>query len=191
MANAQTDVAKMGTRRGMLNLKSPGESLIFMMSVLVLLTSLVDLFVNRLLFRAGPEVLAHLDFDATGLAIFGAISLNLEQLALFILVGSSAFLLIRDGRRLSRAVGLMLVIPIACSALLYAPLPDVVAWAVSAMIVLSSAVVVVGLASSRVLAAIRESGPTRFATVAFMLLLASGFLLPFYYRFSLLVGAAG
>jgi hypothetical protein len=165
--------------------------LILMMSVVVLMTSLVDLFVNRLLFRAGPEVLAHLNFDATGLAVIGAINLNLEQLALFILVGFSAYMLIRNGRRLERLVGLILVIPVVCSALLYAPLPDAVAWAVSVMIILSSALVAVCLATSRAILGARERRLSGSVTVVFMATLALSFLLPFYYRLSLLVGAAG
>lgn len=63
----------------------------FALSFLVLVTSLVDLFVNRLLFRAGPSVLSAIQVPGVYyMAVVGAISFNFEQLVLYVILGCAA-----------------------------------------------------------------------------------------------------
>ncbi len=172
------------------NWKNSLGRIAFTLSILVLFTSLIDLFVNRLLFRAGPEVLAHVSFPGvSGFAVFGRISFTFEQIVLFVILGSAAIVLIREREDLSRRLGLLLVPQLAAAALLYAPLPMELAWGLSMILVIVTGIAVFGLIALRVS---KNHGLTRMQLAGegtFLLSLALSFFFPLYYRMSLLLGA--
>ncbi len=163
----------------------------YLLGLLILVTSLVDLFVGRLLFRAGPEVLSHVGFDASSLAVFSRVSFTFEQLALFVFLGISAFLMIGATGRAQRLLGLSLV-PQAVSALaLYFGLPMYLEWGLSLLLVLLTAAVVVGLVLWR---GTTLGSPIRRESAAerlFLAGLAASFVLPTYYRLSVLLSPVG
>lgn len=156
---------------------------------MILVTSLVDLFLNRLLFRAGPDVLGHLPvFNPFLLALVGRISVTLGLLTLFLVLTAVAVLFLYQGRPVSRVLGFLLLAIAACSGVLYAPLGEAQSWAVSAFLVLIVGVTVSVLAWLRVREA-RLKG--RFALALLLGCLVMSFLFPLYYRMYLLLGAAG
>jgi hypothetical protein len=166
------------------------RSVVYLLSFVILFTSMIDLFVNRLLFRAGPEVLGHVQLiDVGNLAAVGRISLTLEQLALFVTIGSAMFLLLGERSLLPKLLGALLIPILACSALLYAPLPASEPWVVSAMLIIATATTISGLGVLRALG--RFKGLLRrqqLSLGAFLIFLLLSFLFPFYYRMYLILG---
>ncbi len=165
--------------------------IVYYLSVVILATSMIDLFVNRLLFRAGPEVLTHMPFDAFYLALIGRVSLTLEQLLLFVALASATVILLRDGRNLFRVLGALLISIVACSALLYFSLPADLLWWISTLLVFSVALIIVGLGWFRVMGDRQLPTRKRVPITGFLTCLVLGFIFPLYYRMYLLVGAAG
>jgi hypothetical protein len=163
--------------------------LAFILSVIVAFTSLMDLFVNRLLFRAGPEVLAHMEVPGISeLALVGRISFTFEQMALYVILGSAAILLASEGDVLRRYLGLLIVPQLVCAAVLYFSIPMGLAWGVSIMLVLVTGIEVLGLLSMRALRRERLTGKQVMVQRIFLLTLALAFVFPIYYRVALLLG---
>lgn len=155
------------------------------LSVIVAFTSLLDLFVNRLLFRAGPEVLTHMEIPGlTELAVIGRISFTFEQIALYLILGSAAMLLASEGEVLHRYLGVLIIPQLVCAALLYFSIPLGLAWGVSMLLVLVTAVEVVGLLWIRALGKESLTGKQRAVQRAFLSALALCFIFPIYYRIS-------
>lgn len=164
--------------------------LAFILSVIVAFTSLIDLFVNRLLFRAGPEVLTHMQVPGVSqLAVVGRISFTFEQMVLYVILGSAVVLLASEGGVLQRCIGLLLVPQLACAALLYFSIPLWLAWGVSMMLVLVTGAEVVSLLLMRALSRADSTGNRLVVERTFLAVLALSFLFPIYYRASLLLGA--
>jgi hypothetical protein len=164
--------------------------LAFVLSVIVAFTSLMDLFVNRLLFRAGPEVLTHMQVPGLSeLAIVGRISFTFEQMVLYIILGSAAILLASEGELLSRYLGLLIIPQLVCAALLYLPIPLGLAWGVSLLLVLVTAVEVLGLLLMRALMEQSLSAKQLAVQRVFFSTVALSFLFLIYYRVSLLLSA--
>jgi hypothetical protein len=160
----------------------------FLLSALVLGTSLLDLFVNRLLFRAGPEVLKEISFPGISeIAVLGRIAFTFEQFVLYLILGAAAVLLFRERSALSRNLGFMLFPQMACAALLYLPLSQGLSWDLSMFLVLLTGAEVFGLIFLRARGdkstSLREAAGAHFFEIA----LAIGFLLPLYYRVSILL----
>jgi hypothetical protein len=160
----------------------------FLLSAFVLATSLLDLFVNRLLFRAGPEVLKEVSFPGISeVAVIGRISFTFEQFVLYLILGGAAVLLFRERSALPRNLGFLLFPQLACAALLYLPLSQALSWDLSMMLVLITGAEVFGLILLRAKTSqglnAREFAGARFFQVA----LALGFLLPLYNRVSILL----
>src|SRR5271169_214017 len=133
-----------------MNAKESLGRIAFALSFLVLVTSLLDLFVNRLLFRSGPSVLQAIQVPGIYyVAVIGAISFNFEQLVLYVILGCAAVVLVRGSGVLPRSLGLLLIPQLASAALLYTPLSLDVAWSVSAILIFSTAVLVFGLIAYR------------------------------------------
>jgi hypothetical protein len=173
-----------------MNLSNSLRKLAFGLSVTVAFTSLLDLFVNRLLFRAGPEFLAHVQFPGVSQsAVVGRISFTFEQMTLYVVLGSAAILLAGQHAVLSRCIGLLLVPQLACAALLYLPLPLGLAWAASLLLVLVTGLEVVSLLLMRALKAAGAPGKRLVAEFVFLSALALSFIFPIYYRIALLLGA--
>ena len=164
--------------------------LAFILSVIVAFTSLMDLFINRLLFRAGPEVLAHMEIPGLSeLAVIGRISFTFEQMVLYVILGSAAILLASEGEVLPRCLGLLIVPQLVCAALLYFSIPLGLAWGVSMLLVLVTGIEVLGLLLMRALRKESLTGKQLAVQRAFLLTLALCFIFPIYYRVSLLLGA--
>ncbi len=164
----------------------------FILSVFVLVTSMMDLFVNRLLFRSGPEMFAHIEIpELPAVAAIGAISLTFEQMILYVILGSVAVMLVRQSETLPRYLGLLLVPQIFSAALLYLSLPLAVTWGLSMILVLATAAQVVGLISFRSSKMGDASRGRRIAEVLFLGMLGLSFLFPIYYRVSELIDSIG
>jgi hypothetical protein len=161
----------------------------FSMAVLVLFTSMVDLFFNRLLFRAGPEVLSHMNFDLGALAVVGRISFTFEQLSLFVILGVVAMLMSDSRNGLSRALGLLLLPQLVCGALLYFSLPIALQWGLTTILVSVTWIEIVGLAWLRLSGRPGDFGRHKIGEWAFFLSLVLAFSLPLYYRLSMVLGA--
>ena len=163
----------------------------FGLSVIVVLTSMVDLLVNRLLFRSGPETLAHLDVPGLSeIAAAGRITFTFEQVAVFIILGATAFLLLRNkGASPSRLA--MLILPqLATAALLYLSLGPELVWDLSLSLLSVTTVLILGFIGSRYRVA--PGRPRRsLGERVFLLSLAATFGLVLYYRASVLVGSVG
>jgi hypothetical protein len=163
-------------------------SVAIVLSVFVMATSMIDLFVNRLLFRAGPEVLREMSFPGIStVAVLGSISFNFEQFILYVILGGAAVLLFRERSLLSRNLGFLLIPQLASAALLYLPLSQALSWAFSMALVLLTGVEVFGLIilrarTSRGLSG-RELAGARFFEVA----LGAAFFLPLYSKVSVLL----
>ncbi len=158
----------------------------FTLSVAVVMTSLIDLLVNRLLFRSGPETLSHLYVPGLPeLAAAGRISLTFEQAAVFLILGGAAFVVLRENRAGAARASMLIWPQLATAALLYLPLQPEVSWALNVSLLSVSAVIIMWLLVSRV-----RSRARRFEKM-FLVSLASTFGLVFYYRAGLLVGSAG
>ena len=163
----------------------------FVLSTIVLFTSLMDLFVNRLLFRAGPEVLTHMQIPGISvIAIVGRISFTFEQLALYVILGAAAVIMIRGSKGLARQLGVLLILQLGCAGLLYLSLPVWLAWGASILLVVLTGVEVFGLIQIRALAAGRPSRKWLASEKLFFLALALSFFFPLYYRASILLGTA-
>jgi hypothetical protein len=160
----------------------------FLLSVFVVATSMLDLFVNRLLFRAGPEVLKEVSFPGISVvAVMGRISFTFEQFILYVILGGAAMLLFRERSALARNLGFLLVPQLASAAFLYLPLSQALSWELSMLLVLLTSVEVFGLIllrvrTSRALSR-RELAGARFFEVA----LALAFFLPLYNKSSVLL----
>ncbi len=153
---------------------------------------MVDLFVNRLLFRSGPETLAHLSIPGLPeLAAAGRISLTLEQIAVFIILGGAAVVLLRGWGSRPNLPGLLLLPLLATAGLLYFPLQPELVWALNMTLLALSILLVIGLTASRFLKASGKAGPANVPERAFVLTLALTFSLIFYYRAGVLIGSAG
>jgi hypothetical protein len=173
-----------------MNWQSSFGRLAFILSIIVAFTSLIDLFVNRLLFRAGPEVLAHMEIPGLSeLAVVGRISFTFEQMALYVILGSAAILLVSEGDVLPRYLGLLIAPQLVCAALLYFPIPMGLAWGVSMLLVLVTGIEVLGLLLIRALRRESSTGKQLAVRRAFLLTLALCFIFPIYYRASLLLSA--
>jgi hypothetical protein len=160
------------------------------LGIVVLITALVDLFVTRLLFRAGPDALSTVDPTSTFyLAVVGRIAVNLEQFLIFAFIIVMTFLLLREAQPLSRMLGVLLLTVAACSAVLYAPLVAEQAWAVSALLVLVAAAVVPTLAYQYLTTHRELSRRLRFTFSLLLVSLVLSFTFPLYYRLYLLFGA--
>ncbi len=162
------------------------------LSAAVVLTSLVDLLVNRLLFRSGPETLAHLSVPGLPeLAAAGRISFTFEQVAVFLVLGGAAYVVLREDRVRSNRAALLIWPQLATAALLYFPLEPEVTWALNLSLLLVSALLIFWLAGARLMARrVGGAGPTQFER-AFLISMASTFGLILYYRAAVLVGSAG
>jgi len=164
--------------------------LAFVLGVIVAFTSLFDLFVNRLLFRAGPEVLAHMEIPGLSeLAVIGRISFTFEQMVLYVILGSAVFLLASEREVMPRFVSLLIVPQLVCAGLLYFSIPRGLAWGVSMLLVLVTGVEVLGLLLMRALGKESLTGKQIAVQRVFLLTLALCFIFPIYYRVSLLLGA--
>jgi hypothetical protein len=162
------------------------------LGIAVLITSLLDLFITRLLFRAGPDVLANVDPASTlYLAVAGRIAVNLEQFLIFAFIGVMTFMLLRETQQIPRILGVLLLTIVACSAVLYAPLAADQAWAVSTLLVLVAAGVVPVLAYQYLTAHRELSRRLRLTFSALLVSLVLSFTFPLYYRMYLLFGAVG
>lgn len=160
----------------------------FLLSVIVVGTSMLDLFVNRLLFRAGPEVLKDVSFPGiSDTAVIGRISFTFEQLVLYLILGGAAVLLFRERNALSRNLGFLLVPLLASAALLYLPLSQAMAWELSTLLVLLTAVEVFGLLILRARSSQGLNSRERFGTRLFEVALGVAFFLPLYNRLSVLM----
>jgi hypothetical protein len=160
----------------------------FLLSAIVVATSMLDLFVNRLLFRAGPEVLKEVSFPGiSNVAVIGRISFTFEQFILYVILGGAAVLLFRERGSLSRNLGFLLVPLLASAALLYLPLSQALSWDLSMLLVLLTGVEVLGLILLR--ARTTRDLPARELAGAriFQLTLALAFSLPLYARVSVLM----
>lgn len=166
-------------------------SVVFQLSIVLVSISLIDLFVNRLLFRAGPEVIAQLNFDSTSLAVVGRISLTVEQMILFVIVGSTAVLMFQKGARSLRFLSAGLVSTAVCSALLYGPLPGQFAWTVSILLIISTLFTILGLSYLRISAKELEDKRERRFLVVFLVLVVMSFFFALYYRAYSLAGPFG
>lgn len=161
---------------------------IYFLSLVVLVSSLVDLFLNRLLFRAGPDVLSHLQFfNPFLLGLVGRISVTLGELTLFLLLGAAAILLLNKNGFPLRLLGFLLLAIEACSAVLHAPLAGAQSWAVSTFLVLINGLTIALLALLRV----KGSSRGQFALMGLLTCLVMSFLFALYYQIYLLFGAAG
>ena len=154
----------------------------------VLATSMLDLFVNRLLFRAGPEVLSDVSFPGIAdTAVIGRISFTFEQFVLYLIMGGAAFMLFHERRALARNLGFLMFPQLVCAALLYLPLSASEAWQASMLLVLLTAAEVFGLiylkATSNGDLTKKELLGSRFFQVS----LAVAFFLPLYTRVSVLL----
>jgi hypothetical protein len=148
----------------------------------------LDLFVNRLLFRAGPEVLGAVQVPGLAtLATMGRVSFTFEQFVLYVILGGAAVLLLRESGALSRNLGFLLVPQLASAALLYLPLSAALSWDLSMLLVLLTGVEVIGLL---ILLAKAGTGPGshRLASARFFqVALALAFFFPLYNRVSVLM----
>jgi hypothetical protein len=164
----------------------------FILSVLVLFTSMLDLFVNRLLFRSGPEMFAHIQIPGLAdVSAIGAISFNFEQMILYVILSSAAVILVRQSEAFPRYLGLVLVPQMISAGLLYLSLPLEVVWALSMVLVLTTGVEVFGLIAFRSSKPGAVKGSRRVAEMLFLGMLGLSFLFPIYYRLSTLIGSIG
>jgi len=162
------------------------------LSLVILLTSLIDLFINRLVFRAGPDVLSHImNASAFYLALVGRISLTIEQFLLFVVLASATFLLLHERRIFPRVLGVSLMAIVVCSALLYAPLSIGRAWSISVLLVMAAGVTVIGLACFDIARHSRLAMKQRLALMLFLVCLVLSFIFPLYFRMYLLMGSSG
>ena len=160
----------------------------FLLSAFVLATSLLDLFVNRLLFRAGPEVLKEVNFPGISeVAVIGRISFTFEQFVLYLVLGGGALLLFRERSALSRNLGFLLFPQMACAALLYLPMPAALSWDFSMLLVVLTGAEVFGLIFLKARNSQGSTGTELAGARFFQVALALGFLLPLYYRVSVLL----
>ncbi len=160
----------------------------FLLSAFVLATSMLDLFVNRLFFRAGPEVLKEMSFPGiSDVAVIGRISFTFEQFVLYVILGAAAVLLFRERSALSRNLGFLLVPQLASAALLYLPLSQALSWELSTLLVLLTAVEIFGLILLRGRMSQGLSGRELAGTRFFQVSLALAFFLPLYSRLSVLM----
>lgn len=158
------------------------------LSLVLLFTSIIDFFITRLVFRAGPDVLRHMETSAIYLALVGRISLTIEQFVLFIVLALSTILLLYEERYGSRGLGVLFSIMVFCSALLYAPLAGDQAWLISAILVLVAMIIVLGLAWLDISRHRGLSGRQRLMLIVFLGCLMLSFIFPLYYRMYLLIG---
>jgi hypothetical protein len=166
--------------------------IIHYLSLVILFTSLIDFFINRLVFRAGPEVLSRImDVSAFYLALVGRISLTIEQLLLFVVLASAILLLLHERRILPRVLGILLMAFVACSALLYAPLSIDGAWSISVVLVVIAGIMIIGLAFLNVTRHIKLPMKQRLALILFLVCLVLSFIFPLYFRMYLLLGSSG
>ncbi len=157
----------------------------FSLSVVVVMTSLVDLLVNRLLFRSGPETLSHLYVPGLPeLAAAGRISFTFEQAAVFLILGGAAYVVLRENRAGATRAALLIWPQLATAALLYLPLQPEVSWALNVSLLSVSALLIMWLLASRV------RSKARGYEKVFLVSLATTFGFVFYYRAGLLVGSA-
>jgi hypothetical protein len=164
---------------------------IFQLSVVLVSISLVDLFVNRLLFRAGPEVISQLNFDSTSLAVIGRISLTVEQFILFVVIGLTVMLMFQEGTRSLRLLSIGLASIAVCSGLLYGSLPGQMGWAVSVLLIVATLATISGLAYRRISTREWESRRERRVLQGFLILVVASFFFPLYYRAYSLAGPLG
>jgi len=175
-----------------LNMRDSLGRVAFVLSFLVLVTSLLDLFVNRLLFRAGPEMTAEIHVPGLStVAAVGAISFNFEQLVLYVILGCAAVVLMRESAALPRSLGLLLVPQLASAALLYMPLSLDLAWVFTAVLIFSTAAMVFGLIALRLSRGASLSGRQAAFERVFFLALAASYFFPLYFRVSSLLGSVG
>ena len=173
-----------------MNAKESLGRIAFALSFLVLVTSLLDLFVNRLLFRSGPSVLQAIQVPGLYyIAVIGTISFNFEQLVLYVILGCAAVVLVRGTNILPRSLGLLLLPQLASAALLYLPLSLDVAWSVSAILIFSTAVLVFGLIAYRLSQGADLNRKQRSVERVFFLALGVSYFFPLYYRVSSLLGS--
>jgi hypothetical protein len=159
-----------------------------LLSVFVLASSLLDLFVNRLLFRAGPEVLSEVNFPGiSDAAVIGRVSFTFEQFVLYFILGGAALLLFRERNALSRNLGLLIFPQLACAALLYLPLSEALSWDLSMLLVLLTAAEIFGLILLKARASRGLNGREFGGALFFQVALALGFFLPLYFRVSVLL----
>ena len=164
----------------------------FALSFLVLVTSLLDLFVNRLLFRSGPSVLQAIQVPGIYyVAVIGAISFNFEQLVLYVILGCAALVLVRGSGALPRSLGLLLLPQLASAALLYLPLSLNLAWSLTAILIFSTAVMIFGLIAFRMSKGAGLSRRQLTVERVFFLALGVSYVFPLYYRISLLFSSVG
>ena len=162
---------------------------VYFLSLVVLVSSLVDLFINRLLFLRGPDVLGHLSvFSPFLLGLVGRISLTVGLLTIFLLLAGAAVLLLHEERFGSRVCGFLLIVIMACAAVLHAPLGEAQSWAISVFVLL----IVGGTVSLFALLRIKKTSPRgRFAPTLLLTCLVMSFIFALYYQLYLLLGAAG
>jgi hypothetical protein len=175
-----------------INAKESLGRIAFALSFLVLITSLLDLFVNRLLFRSGPSVLQAIQVPGIYyIAVVGAISFNFEQLVLYVILGCAAVVLIRGSGALPRSLGLLLLPQLASAALLYLPLSINLAWSFTAILIFSTGAMVFGLIAFRLTHGTGLSRRQVGLERVFFLALAVSYVFPLYYRVSVLFSSVG
>jgi hypothetical protein len=185
----ESKVTKISHSRAQERLHAPLRTLIYFVSFVLVFTSLIDLFINRLLFRAGPDVLKHITISGSYLAVVGRIAITLEQFLLVVMLLSGAILLLQEDTYFRRLVGAFLISIVVCSAALYLPLADSQAWAVSTLLVSVAMITIIGLACLNISKHSALSWRQRLTLIIFLGCLVLGFILPLYYRMYLLIGA--
>jgi hypothetical protein len=172
--------------------RSWSGNIAYSLSVVVLLTSLIDLFINRLLFRAGPDVMQHLtSSSAVYFAVVGRISLTMEQILLFVILGFVSLFFLHGDRSVVKLLGSLLLVIVGSSLLLYVSLPPELAWAASTLLVMSVAATISGFAFLRISGEHGLPRKRRVIDAFFLAFVVLSFLFPLYYRMYLLAGAAG
>jgi hypothetical protein len=163
------------------------RKVIYPLSLVVLVSSLVDLFLNRLLFRAGPDVLSHLPlFNPFLLGLVGRISVTVGESTLFLLLGAAAILLLNKNGLHVRLLGFLLLAIEACSVVLHVPIGVAQSWAISTFLVLIDGLTIAFLAWLRV----RENSKRQLVLMGLLTCLVMSFLFALYYQLYLLFGAA-
>jgi len=174
------------------NLEVRLRSITLYLSLVLLVTSMIDFFITRLVFRVGPDVLSRIaDVFASYLAVLGRISLTIEQIVLFVVLAGAAILLLRSKRRLSRMLGIFFIILASCSIILYLPIAVEQAWTISTLLILVAMVTIIGLACLDFSRHHGFSGMPRLVLMLFLGGLVLSFIFPLYYRLYLLVGSVG
>ncbi|HEX4919696.1 MAG TPA: hypothetical protein VFV92_03045 [Candidatus Bathyarchaeia archaeon] len=166
------------------------KGLVFNLSLVLVGISLVDLFINRLLFRAGPDVIAQLNVP-TGLAVVGGISSTVEQLILFMVIASAAALFYQERERAYRLLSSGMLLIALCSGLLYGSLPASLSFWVSLALIITAGATIFGLLYLRISTTEAKNITEKRILQGFLVMVAVSFFLPLYFRAYSLSGPLG